>query len=111
MHDEQKINQIKYWLDQIKGINVTSSAWWNIEVTSMNANKALMVKRVIETHHMSDDVYVFGDGYNDMSLFKGYKHTRAMSNGVNALKQIAEKVIDSNDNHGVAKEIIDLVKD
>lgn len=34
-----------------------------------------------------------------------------MSNGVNALKQIAEKVIDSNDNHGVAKEIIDLVKD
>ena len=33
-------------------------------------NKALMVKRVIETHHMSDDVYVFGDGYNDMSLFK-----------------------------------------
>ena len=59
MHDEQKINQIKYWLDQIEGINVTSSSWWNIEVTSMNANKALMVKRVIETHHMSDDVYVF----------------------------------------------------
>lgn len=34
-----------------------------------------------------------------------------MSNGVNALKQIAEKVIDSNDDHSVAKEIIDLVKD
>lgn len=111
VHDEQKINQIKHWLDQIEGINVTSSAWWNIEVTSMNANKALMVKRVIEILHTSDDVYVFGDGYNDMSLFKDYKHTRAMSNGVNALKQIAEKVIDSNDNHGVVKEIIDLVKD
>lgn len=111
VHDEQKINQIKYWLDQIEGINVTSSSWWNIEVTSMNANKALMVKRVIETLHTSDDVYVFGDGYNDLSLFKDYKHTRAMSNGVNALKQIAEKVIDSNDDHSVAKEIIDLVKD
>lgn len=111
VHDEQKINQIKHWLDQIEGINVTSSSWWNIEVTSMNANKALMVKRVIEILHTSDDVYVFGDGYNDMSLFKDYKHTRAMSSGVNALKQIAEKVIDSNDHHGVAKEIIDLVKD
>ena len=82
------------------------------DTSTLVFDKGHAIKYVIDYFSLTKkDAYAFGDGYNDMSLFKDYKHTRAMSNGVNALKQIAEKVIDSNDNHGVAKEIIDLVKD
>lgn len=106
LEDKEKIKSIKEWLNGIENIYVTSSSWWNIEITSSHANKALMVERVLTLIQVpKEETYVCGDGYNDMTLFKKFTHTRAMENGVPELKRIAEKVIESNENHGVALEI------
>lgn len=52
-----------------------------------------------------EDVIVFGDGANDETMFCKFHHSRAMQNAVPVIREIAEKVIDSNRNNGVAKEI------
>jgi len=92
-------------------LSVTSSADWNIEITSRTAQKGRMLERVIEFYQISkEEIVVFGDGYNDETLFRRFPHSRAMKNAVPLICQLAEKVIDSNKNHGVAKEIDKIIR-
>lgn len=48
---------------------------------------------------------VFGDGCNDLSLFRAFVHTRAMGNAATPLQALAEQVIEPNTEDGVAREI------
>ena len=50
---------------------------------------------------------VFGDGINDMPLFHIANESYAMADAVPELKKIATAVIDSNNNDGVAKWIME----
>lgn len=65
-----------------------------------------MLKRAANYYGISTkEIMVFGDGYNDETLFCGFRHSRAMENAVPYIRRLAEKVIGSNGNNGVAKEI------
>ncbi len=89
-----------------KGITVTSSSVHNIEITSEAASKGKMLKKAAEFFKVSEeDVVVFGDGENDESMFWEFGHSRAVKNAVPNICFLAEKIIDSNRNNGVAKEI------
>ena len=48
-------------------------------------------------------VVVFGDGRNDIDMFKIADESYAVKNAVDDLKNIATGVIDMNDNDAVAK--------
>ncbi|MDE6918037.1 MAG: HAD family hydrolase [Lachnospiraceae bacterium] len=50
-----------------------------------------------------DRVVVFGDGANDIPMFETADEGYAMANAIDALKQIATAVIDSNEDDGVAR--------
>ena len=52
-----------------------------------------------------EEILVFGDGENDLSMFSRFPHSRAMGNAVKSLKEIAEKVIETNIENGVAQEV------
>ena len=69
--------------------------------------KARGVREMI--HHLGydlNDVYAFGDNYNDIKMFKAVGHSIAMGNGVQALKDIAEYVTDNHDGDGIKKALI-----
>ena len=46
---------------------------------------------------------VFGDGINDLEMFEVADECYAMSNAEPELKAAATKIIESNDNDGVAR--------
>lgn len=50
-----------------------------------------------------ENTYAFGDGENDLGMFKMVSHGIAMGNGVDTLKSIAYDITDSVDNDGIAK--------
>lgn len=105
-NDTDQIQLVKQYLKDWTGITITSSALQNVEITSEAAKKGTMLERVADFYSVpKEEVVVFGDGENDQSLFKTFEHSRAMKNAVPAIRKIAEKVIESNRENGVAKEI------
>ena len=68
----------------------------------MNATKANAVLQVKELLGC-DRVIAFGDGLNDMDMFKIADASFAVANAADELKSIATAVIQSNDDDGVAK--------
>lgn len=104
------IKKVKRYLRNCKAISVTSSDIWNIEITAENAKKSNMLKKAVEFYQTAaEDVVVFGDGENDKTMFQEFCHSRAVVNAVPAIRNLAEKVIESNQNNGVAKEIYQIV--
>lgn len=87
-------------------VTVTTSAPWNLEVTARDAQKGRMARWMAERCGIPpDEALAFGDGSNDRSLFCAFLHTRAMGNGDEDLQDLAERVIESNAQDGVAREI------
>jgi Cof subfamily protein (haloacid dehalogenase superfamily) len=78
-----------------------SEAMW-CELIPAKATKATAASE-LKAKLGCDRLVVFGDGVNDISLFKIADESYAMANAVPQLKEIATAVIDSNDNDGVAK--------
>ena len=70
------------------------------------ASKSHAILQLKELLHC-DKVVVFGDGINDIPMFKIADECYAMANAIDDLKQIATAVIDSNENDGVAKWLVE----
>lgn len=83
-------------------INVFTSSATLIEITPPNANKGLGLKTVFaEIGASPDNLIVFGDQSNDLTMFKYAKYSVAMSNAIAELKKIATTETISNDEDGV----------
>ncbi|KAF5295793.1 hypothetical protein FQA39_LY12966 [Lamprigera yunnana] len=79
------------------------------EISVVNTTKGTAVEEVVKYLELDDDVkvYAFGDGSNDISMFKSTKYPIAMQNGLDALKEIAHDITEfSNEEDGVAKYIL-----
>ncbi|MGL4989866.1 MAG: HAD family hydrolase [Sarcina sp.] len=77
-----------------------------IEIHSIKASKEQSVKDLKHLYN-ADRVICFGDNLNDVPMFKVADEKYAMDNGVDSLKKYATKIIDTNDNDGVAKFLDD----
>lgn len=81
----------------------SKSQWLEImpkETTKSNA--VLQLKKLLNC----DRIIAFGDGLNDIDMFKIADECYAVSNAVDELKEIATSIIESNDNDGVAKWLL-----
>ena len=82
---------------------------WFLEVmprAATKANGALRLKEMVGAQRL----VVFGDGYNDMELFKVADESYAVANAVPELKAIAKGVIGSCDEDAVAHWLLDNYK-
>lgn len=78
----------------------TSERW--IELTPKEADKGLALRYVMEMENIpKENVLVFGDGENDLPLYRECIHTVAMGNGMESVKKVAEYVTESNENDGI----------
>ncbi len=72
------------------------------------ASKEKAISEIVKKYKMSsNDIYCFGDDYNDIEMFKYCKNSVAMGNAISELKSIAMFITDTNDNDGVAKFLIE----
>lgn len=80
-----------------------------LEIMPHTASKAHAIRQLKELYQC-DTVVVFGDGANDIPMFEIADESYAMANAIDALKEIATGVIDSNENDGVAKWLAENTK-
>ena len=72
-------------------------------MTSRDTSKGIALKVLSEQLGISlEDVVVVGDNYNDLSMLKIAGYKVAMANAVENVKSLADEVIKSNDEEGVA---------
>ena len=74
--------------------------YW-LEICPKNCTKAKTIKKVQEQFEY-DKLVVFGDGINDISVFKIADECFAVGNALEELKQIATGIIGKNDDDAVA---------
>lgn len=104
--DIMKVTRLKDKLQIQNRVTIVSSHETNIEFTAPEAQKGLMLEKVLALYDIKrTEVMIFGDGENDRSMFERFPHTRAMANACEQIKSKAEKVILSNAEDGVAKEL------
>lgn len=108
--DVDKVWQAKNSVSKIEGLAVSSSFVDNIEVTNELAQKGIMLGKVADKMGINrDDVIIFGDSFNDYSMFTEFKNSYAMANAITEIKDIAKNITDTNDNDGVAKAIYNVL--
>jgi 5-amino-6-(5-phospho-D-ribitylamino)uracil phosphatase len=80
--------------------DIYSKFYW-LETNHINANKRdslMFMKKQLNI----DKIVTFGDNFNDLQMFEISDECYAVSNAVEPIKNIATKVIDTNNNDGVA---------
>lgn len=81
-----------------------------IDITA-NADKAHMLQVVMEQLNVSsDELAVFGDGDNDIEMFKLSDHSYAMANASHKVKSFATAIAPSNNKNGVLYVIEQKIK-
>lgn len=71
------------------------------DVTANKANALINLKRLLQV----EEIIVFGDNHNDIDMMKAADFCFAPKNAVSEVKRIANGIIESCDNDGVAKYI------
>ncbi len=78
----------------------TNDPW--LEILPKGTSKANAIKEVVQ-YYQCDKVVVFGDGVNDIEMFKMADEAYAVENAVPELKELATGIIAGNNDDGVAK--------
>ncbi|MBR4880548.1 MAG: HAD-IIB family hydrolase [Clostridia bacterium] len=102
-------------LNKIKGLYLAfyrdtyDTSVYYLEMCSDKASKAGGIKYLRE-HYGFDEIHCFGDNTNDIPMFRESDIKYAVSNAVDELKEIADEIILSNDENGVAVKIKELTE-
>lgn len=89
---------------------VTSGNEW-MDIQNKDVNKGIGIEFLCQRYHISsDECAAFGDQMNDYEMIKQVKYGYAMSNAVQGIKNIAYKVIGSNDEQAVLDEIKKIIE-
>ena len=103
--DEHKLlplyNKFKDDFRCLYQIDMYSGEYW-LEIMPKSATKANAITQLKEMLNC-EYIIAFGDGINDIDMFRIADECYAVENAVDELKNIATKIIDSNVNNGVAK--------
>lgn len=108
--DREKLNMLKESLSGIGGINITSSAYYNIEIGPGGVTKGTALKELAEINNIPrEEIIAMGDNYNDLPMIEYAGCGVAMENAEDEIKKKADFVTKSNDDNGVAYAIEKLI--
>jgi len=97
-------------IQEFSHLSIVSSYPENIEVNAKEAKKGLALEVAIEKMGFSkDEVAVFGDGLNDVSMFELFPNSYAPANAEYDVKKKAKEIIPSNNDDGVGKKINEIL--
>lgn len=103
---KKNIETIKYLEDKYDNLAVGASYPEDIEINDQYAQKGYgLIKAITSMDISKNEVAVFGDGMNDVSMFREFPNSYAPINAVPTIKTLAHTIIPSNDEDGVGKTI------
>lgn len=81
-----------------------------IDFTPKGVSKATGLTKLMRYHGISaDEVLVWGDAMNDYDIMRTCGHPVAVGNALYVIQQIAERVIETNAEHGVQRDMRRLI--
>ncbi len=85
---------------------------YSIDFMPHDVNKGTAIQVVMDHYGISpDEVVAYGDSMNDYDILRLVGYPTAMSNALYAPKQAARRVIESNREHGVQKDMRRLLEE
>lgn len=104
--NREKLKRFREKISTIKGIEVASSWWSNVEVMNEGVSKGKALNKLCDMLNISmDEVIAIGDNENDIPMLKVAGLGIAMANGEGVAKDAADYIADTNDESGVGKII------
>lgn len=109
--DKDSLKNAEEALLVMEGIAVAASGKSNLEITSVNAQKGLALEAYVKARGISlKETMAIGDNYNDLSMFKLAGRAVAMGNASDQIKAQCDIVTLTNEESGVAKAILYVLK-
>lgn len=105
--EKEKLEPVCKDLDQIPGLSYSFylniyNGWYCLEIFSKNASKKNALLKLKKMIHC-DEIVVFGDNFNDLSMIELSDRSYAPSNALPEVKERVTEVLDDCDHDGVAK--------
>ncbi|MEN0262430.1 Cof-type HAD-IIB family hydrolase [Staphylococcus aureus] len=108
----EKIDKASKILAESPNLAISSSSRGNIEITHSDAQKGIALGTIAERLGIEmKEVMAIGDNLNDLSMLEKVGYPVAMENGAEEVKKIAKYVTDTNENSGVGKAIMKLLRE
>ena len=93
-----------------KFVFAPSGSKW-IDVMQLGVTKATGIQQVMHAHNITaDEVMAFGDAMNDYEILRMVGDACAMGNARYAIRQISNRVVGTNVEHGVQQEMHRLLE-
>lgn len=109
---DEAIMDMAYILERELGndfVFAPSGRKW-IDIMQRGVSKATGIRQVMEAHNVQpSEIMAFGDAMNDYEILRMVGTSVAMGNARSAIKEIATKVIGTNTEHAVQREIAALL--
>ncbi|WP_145373075.1 Cof-type HAD-IIB family hydrolase [Staphylococcus cohnii] len=110
--DLEKIDRVSETLAKSESLAVSSSSRGNIEITHSDAQKGIALNTIAERLNIDmKNVMAIGDNMNDVSMLERVGYSVAMENAAPEVKAIAKYETDSNEQSGVGKAIMKLLRE
>lgn len=108
--DENVVKGIREQLD-IDYLDISSSYEANMEITTNQSNKGIMLEKVIkEKGYTREEVAVFGDGANDVQMLEAFPYSFAPYNASDEAKHAAHFQLSQTNDNGAVYEGIELLR-
>lgn len=102
--DKELRRKLMKELGEIPELEISSATWYNIEINSRAATKGKALTALSEKLCIDlDEIMVFGDNYNDLSMLKAVNLGIAMENAPDDVKKQAHFTTCSNNEDGIAR--------
>ncbi len=96
--------QEEYWQTRQVSMFMTSPRW--VQVLHPLVDKGIALQRIARKMNVTrDEVMAIGDHINDAGMIEWAGFGVAVNNGLDSIKQLADAVVPSNDDLGVARAI------
>ncbi len=102
----ERKESVTLFLNSLENIGFTSSAFYNIEIMSIDGHKGTGLRRIAEHYKIpTENTIAIGDNFNDVPMMEIAGLAIAMDNAEEEIKEICDVVTKSNDENGVAYAI------
>ena len=110
--DLEKIDRVSETLAKSESLAISSSSRGNIEITHSDAQKGIALNTIAERLNIDmKNVMAIGDNMNDVSMLERVGYSVAMENAAPEVKAIVKYETDSNEQSGVGKAIMKLLRE
>jgi Cof subfamily protein (haloacid dehalogenase superfamily) len=97
-------------LEELTELAVSSSGHNNLEITHRNAQKGIALETFVKSKGIDiAETMAMGDSFNDVSMLERVGRAVAMGNADYEIKTVCDVITATNDEHGVAKAILEVL--